>query len=120
MKSLYKTHIRDSNQELKKIFENCSFVGVVDPGKILIQFDVNLLLLNLEDISQDLFYQIVLKDYGNFESYEFEEPVSIRRVLGLTGISELRVNEFMASMIEMKEMLRDYFSICIGRRYKLV
>ena len=115
MKSLYTTLTENQNNDLKKIFEKCSFVGVPDPGKILIQFDVNLLLIDLEEISRDLFYQIILKDYGNFESFEFENPVSIRKILSLTESQTEKTDEFMSNLMNMKEMLKDYFSLDIGK-----
>ena len=118
MKSLYVTFTENQNNDLKKIFEKCSFVGVPDPGKILIQFDVNLLLIDLEEISRDLFYQIILKDYGNFESFEFENPVSIRKILSHTESQTEKTDEFMSNLMNMKEMLKDYFSLDIGKGYK--
>merc|ERR1719466_758211 len=66
MQELESERISKLDNELISILGNFSVVGAIVPSRFTIQHDVNLLLLDLEPITCDLFYQIILRDYGNF------------------------------------------------------
>ena len=100
---------------LSKILNKCSLVGVIDSSQIVIQFEVNLMIIFLNKLSFDLFYQIILKDYGNFGVDYFKTPINIRRVLLMMQVEVLDIDLFMNFIVEMKDMLKDYFSIIINK-----
>jgi len=84
----------------------------------LVQFEVNLMLISLKQVSFDLFYQIILKDYGNFSTIEFENPINVRKVLLMMKISVKEIDEFLENILPMRGMLLDYFAIDIEKSSK--
>lgn len=50
------------------MFRSLVFVGVVDYRFVLVQFETKLLLIHLHPITKQLFYQLVLKRFGNHKS----------------------------------------------------
>ena len=113
MNKLYDEVMSKKDEKLKHLLENCSLVGVVDSTSVLVQFEVNLMLLSLKEVSYDLIYQIILKDYGNFSIVKFENPIKIRRVLLMMKIPLNEVDECIMNLMNMRFMLKDYFSIDI-------
>ncbi|KAF9114980.1 DNA mismatch repair protein [Mortierella sp. AM989] len=116
---------------LTPIFANHMFVGILDNQRGLIQNDLALYLINYEAASEELFYQICLRDFSNFGFIRLSTPAPIKEMVlmalddeqELMGKSEwpgeLKPKEEIAEtvknhLIARKEMLREYFSICIS------
>ncbi|KAF9175263.1 DNA mismatch repair protein [Mortierella sp. AD011] len=116
---------------LTPIFANHTFVGILDNQRGLIQNDLALYLVNYEAASEELFYQICLRDFSNFGFIRLSAPAPIKDMVlmalddeqELMGKSEwpveLKPKEEIAEtvknhLVSRKEMLREYFSICIN------
>ncbi|KAF9997844.1 DNA mismatch repair protein [Entomortierella chlamydospora] len=116
---------------LTPIFANHTFVGILDNQRGLIQNELALYLVNYEAASEELFYQICLRDFSNFGFIRLSAPAPIKDMVlmalddeqELMGKNEwpveLKPKEEIAEtvknhLVSRKEMLREYFSICIN------
>ncbi|XP_063778673.1 DNA mismatch repair protein Mlh1 isoform X3 [Pseudophryne corroboree] len=64
--SLQKDVEDKAHRSLQDLLRNHSFVGCVSPQWALAQYQTKLYLLNTTKLSQELFYQILIYDFGNF------------------------------------------------------
>ncbi|XP_057659014.1 DNA mismatch repair protein Mlh1 [Diorhabda carinulata] len=130
----YDTKLTSVLELRKEIEENCHrllretfaqhvFVGSVDPSQALIQYSTKMFLCNTKLVLEELFYQFIMYNFQNFDSYIFSNKISIfelaRICLDLeeTGWtpedgdkSELskRITHILS---EKGPMLQDYFSM---------
>ncbi|KAG0308102.1 DNA mismatch repair protein [Dissophora globulifera] len=115
---------------LTPIFANHSFVGILDNRRGLIQNDLALYLINYEAVSEELFYQICLRDFSNFGFIRLSTAAPIKEMILMAlddeqelmekseWPEELKPKDEIAEtvknmLVSKKEMLREYFSICI-------
>ncbi|KAH1024802.1 hypothetical protein HUJ05_004236 [Dendroctonus ponderosae] len=123
---LRKSVEENCHRTLRETFAQHVFVGSISPSQALIQYNTQLLLCNTKLILEELFYQLVLYNFQNFDCYRFENAMPIKdlALLGLdlpdTGWTEedgpkeelaVRISEILT---ERGPMLREYFSINIG------
>ncbi|KAJ1920752.1 DNA mismatch repair protein [Mycoemilia scoparia] len=66
-----------TNRDLTTILNNHNFVGFVDGFRALIQHQTKLYILDIQAISEELFYNITLQDFHNFGHMVLDPPVSI-------------------------------------------
>ncbi|KAF9967951.1 DNA mismatch repair protein, partial [Mortierella alpina] len=115
---------------LTPIFANHTFVGILDNQRGLIQNELALYLVNYEAVSEELFYQICLRDFSNFGFIRLSTPVSVKEMVLMAlddeqelmekseWPAELKPKEEIAEtvtkqLVSRREMLREYFSVCI-------
>lgn len=72
---------------LREVFSQHVFVGCIDPTQALIQHGTKLYLCNSKRIMEELFYQIVLYNFGNFGKIKFNVPLSIFE-LAITALDQ--------------------------------
>uniref|UniRef100_UPI00358E3AA8 DNA mismatch repair protein Mlh1 isoform X2 n=1 Tax=Myxine glutinosa TaxID=7769 RepID=UPI00358E3AA8 len=111
------------HEGLQELFKNHSFVGCVDPQWALVQHQTKLYLLNTTNLSQELFYQILIYDFGNFGVLRFSNPAPLYKLAMLAlespqsgwteedGPHEELAQHVVSSLQNKAEMLRDYFSV---------
>ncbi|CCH42624.1 DNA mismatch repair protein [Wickerhamomyces ciferrii] len=107
------------NKVLTEVFANLLYIGIVDSKRRLcaIQFDVKLMLLDYASVLNELFYQIGLSDFSNFGTIVFEQELSIRDLLSMITFHEnfkegsRNIDEIIDLLINMSDMLLEYFSI---------
>ncbi|KAF9904706.1 DNA mismatch repair protein [Linnemannia zychae] len=127
---------KEGHPILTPIFANHTFVGILDNQRGLIQNELALYLVNYEAISEELFYQICLRDFSNFGYIRLSNPVSIKDMVRMAlddeqelmekdeWPDELKPKDEIAqtvanTLVARKEMLKEYFSICITDDGKL-
>ena len=80
----------NADMKLKNVISNHSYVGTIDREFSLIQHNTSLFIANTPLLTKQLFYQIVLKDFGNFGVIRFDPPAPINELTKLalddTGI----------------------------------
>ncbi|KAJ3286074.1 DNA mismatch repair protein [Borealophlyctis nickersoniae] len=62
---------------LSSLFNSHTFVGLVDEFLGLVQYQTKLYLINYQDASTELFYQLILKGFSNFGSIHLSQPAPI-------------------------------------------
>ena len=61
----------------RELISDHTFVGSIDREFSLIQHSTSLYVANTPAISRQLFYQVILADFGNFNAIRLNPPVSI-------------------------------------------
>ena len=108
---------------LHQLFQNHTYIGCVDQTRVLVQYDTGLYLINLTQVTEELFFQIYLLDFANFACFRFSTPLSLYElaIIGLespdSGWREEDGNKeslakFMVTSLKSKaKMFSDYFSL---------
>ncbi|XP_060542055.1 DNA mismatch repair protein Mlh1 isoform X3 [Pantherophis guttatus] len=121
--TLQKEINKRANASLQELLRDHSFVGCVSPQWALIQYQTKLYLLNTTKLSQEMFYQILIYDFGNFGVLRLSEaaPLFDLAMLALenaeSGWTEEDgpkegLAEYIVDFLSKKsEMLKDYFSL---------
>nr|XP_020453661.1 DNA mismatch repair protein Mlh1 [Monopterus albus] len=121
----------NTHKGLQEVLQNHSFVGCVNPQWTLIQHHTKLYLLNTTKLSQELFYQILIYDFGNFGILRLSTPAPLYDLAMLALDSEDSgwteedgpkegLAQFIVDFLKKKaEMLEDYFSMEIDQEGNL-
>ncbi|KAE8597185.1 hypothetical protein XENTR_v10016382 [Xenopus tropicalis] len=130
--SLQKKIEECGHSSLQDMLRNHSFVGCVTPQWALAQFQTKLYLLNTTKLSQELFYQILIYDFGNFGIMKLSEPAPLYDLAMLaldsteSGWTEEDgpkegLAEYIVQFLKKKaEMMADYFSLEIDQEGNLI
>uniref|UniRef100_A0A8C4ESV0 DNA mismatch repair protein MLH1 n=1 Tax=Dicentrarchus labrax TaxID=13489 RepID=A0A8C4ESV0_DICLA len=117
----------NAHKGLQEMLQNHSFVGCVNPQWTLIQHHTKLYLLNTTKLSQELFYQILTYDFGNFGVLRLSTPAPLYDLAMLALDSEGSgwteddgpkegLAQYIVDFLKKKtEMLQDYFSMEIDQ-----
>ncbi|CAL8357579.1 unnamed protein product [Boreogadus saida] len=117
----------DAHKGLQEMLQNHSFVGCVNPQWTLIQHHTKLYLLNSTKLSQELFRQILIYDFGNFGVLRLSSPAPLYDLAMLALESEESgwteedgpregLAQYITDFLRNKhEMLEDYFSLEIDQ-----
>lgn len=123
--------IKSVDQNLLDIITKSTFVGCVDENYALIQHQLDLLLINIHNLNEELFYQIILLDFGNFDYFEFKNPLPISQLLStyfnvnatsdtIEKNLEDKVKQLENVLMDKGDMLNDYFSIRINKQDRTI
>ncbi|KAL0964219.1 hypothetical protein UPYG_G00321000 [Umbra pygmaea] len=131
VKELRESITEHAHKGLQEMLQNHSFVGCVNPQWTLIQHHTKLYLLNTTKLSQELFYQILIYDFGNFGVLRLSEPAPLYDLAMLALDSEESgwseedgpkegLAQYIVDFLKKKsEMLEDYFSVEIDQEGNL-
>ncbi|XP_045596501.1 DNA mismatch repair protein Mlh1 [Procambarus clarkii] len=108
---------------LLEAVKNLTFVGCVNPEYALIQHLNKLYLTNTSALSEELFYQIMLNEFGNFGILKLSSPASIYELAMIAfdmeesgwteadGTKEDLASYIRTLLLSKASMLDDYFSL---------
>ncbi|XP_052873413.1 DNA mismatch repair protein Mlh1 [Anopheles cruzii] len=115
----------DCDERLRKIFCELTYVGTIDREQSLIQFDTKMFLTATQPLAAELFYQLLVFNFGNFERLTLSEPLELRRLalLGLADpecghteedgpVKEL-ADRIVEILVEKATLLKEYFNLSI-------
>uniref|UniRef100_A0A914VK55 DNA mismatch repair protein S5 domain-containing protein n=1 Tax=Plectus sambesii TaxID=2011161 RepID=A0A914VK55_9BILA len=114
---------------LRDLFKSHTFVGCVDPRRALIQHLTTLYMVDVEKLSEELFYQVLLFRFGNFGSFKLTEwPLlselyEMALAAGDDGVAEKEAESpaaFLDLLRQFGPMLQDYYSLSISDENRLV
>ena len=91
-----RNHVKaNTNMRLKNVISDHTYVGTIDREFSLIQHSTSLYIANTPLLSKQLFYQIVLKNFGNFGVIRLEPPAPIQALakLALDDIGKTFANK---------------------------
>ncbi|ORY48174.1 DNA mismatch repair protein MutL [Rhizoclosmatium globosum] len=110
------------------LFRNHTLVGPVDDRWMLLQYQTKLFIVDVEDVSRELFYQLALYGFSNFGYLHLSTPVSIHELLlvalneesalhpkeseGLQDFESI-ASQIVQTFIQRREMLQEYFSMVV-------
>ncbi|XP_061817490.1 DNA mismatch repair protein Mlh1 isoform X2 [Nerophis lumbriciformis] len=122
---------QNTHKGLQEMLQNHSFVGCINPQWTLIQHHTKLYLLDTTRLSQELFYQILIYDFGNFGVLRLSSPAPIYDLAMLAldleesgwteedGPKEGLAQYIVEFLKKKAEMLEDYFSMEIDQEGNL-
>lgn len=131
VKELREEIIDNTHKGLQEMLQNHSFVGCVNPQWALIQHQTKLYLLNTTKLSQELFYQILIYDFGNFGVLRLSEAAPLYELAMLALDSEESgwseddgpkegLAQYIVDFLKKKsDMLEDYFSMEVDQEGNL-
>ncbi|KAJ3332191.1 DNA mismatch repair protein [Blyttiomyces sp. JEL0837] len=125
----------DSHNGLTLLFKDHTFVGLCDERMALIQYQTKLFIVNFEEITIDLFYQLALRGFNNFGFITLASPLPIKDLV-LLAIEQLAENsgddakeimstaektaeDVVENLVGQRQMLLEYFSIDIDEEGNL-
>ncbi|KAI5476391.1 DNA mismatch repair protein MLH1 [Pseudohyphozyma bogoriensis] len=116
-----------SSEKLEQIVRNHIFVGVADlDGSLsMVQHQTKLYLANHAALSEELFYQLGLRQFGRFVRIKLRPAPSLKELLKLAvesegGREEAKMSSFQIvekiykQLMQSREMLDEYFSFGIS------
>ncbi|CAG2120703.1 unnamed protein product, partial [Medioppia subpectinata] len=133
--SLRRTVAEESDNRLQDIICKSTYVGCADETFVLFQFETQLLLVNGYNLNVELFYQLFLVDFGNFQRIRFSKPLLIADLVNVyleedvgktqpsvdsQSSQTLSATEVETILMSKSEMLSDYFSIDISSEKELI
>ena len=77
LNDLRKSIEKNTSKPMHDILQSMNFVGFVSRELALIQHHTSLFLTNTGRLSEELFYQLALFNFGNFGYYQLTEPILI-------------------------------------------
>ncbi|TFK22374.1 DNA binding protein [Coprinopsis marcescibilis] len=116
---------REKHRQLAEILEKHIFVGIIDMDRCLslLQSSTNLYMVNHAALAEELFYQLGLRQFGDFARLKLEPSPSIHQLLQIaldnedTTESDLSKSELVKKIADIlltrREMLSEYFSLDI-------
>ncbi|CAE6486563.1 unnamed protein product [Rhizoctonia solani] len=117
----------DKHSRLTDILRNSKFVGMVDfaSTRSLLQHELKLYLVNHSAVAEELFYQLGLRQFGNFSSLKLSPPPPLQELVHLAvedntdihkaGIDPKKIgNKIIKILLDRREMLDEYFGIQIS------
>ncbi|KAI9063549.1 DNA mismatch repair protein MutL [Trametes sanguinea] len=126
VKELRAAVARAKHHQLGEIIARHTFVGVVDATRCLslVQHGTRLYLLNHGALAAELFYQLGLRQFGNFSRIRLDPAPHLRMLIALavdaeegiteSGLSKEAVTDRIVNILtERREMLQEYFSLGI-------
>ncbi|KAK3573578.1 hypothetical protein QTP86_028182, partial [Hemibagrus guttatus] len=131
VKELRNEITEQTHKGLQEILHNHSFVGCINPQWSLVQHHTKLYLLNTTRLSQELFYQTLMIDFGNFNVLWLSNPAPLYELALLALDSEESgwteedgpkegLAQYIVDFLKKKaEMLDDYFSMKIDEEGNL-
>ncbi|XP_067929049.1 DNA mismatch repair protein Mlh1-like [Watersipora subatra] len=78
--SLQRESEASAHHRLREMLKEHTFVGCVNRSFSLLQYQTSLYLVNNKNLTQELFYQIMLYDFGNFGTLKLSEKTSIKEL----------------------------------------
>lgn len=122
---------KEADEILKPQIEKLTYVGIASRSRTLIQCESILYVVDIAKLAYELFYQLVLKKFENFDIIEFENGIKIKE-LAMVGFDleecgweesdgdKLMLAEQVEGILnDNREMLLDYFGIKINENSEL-
>ncbi|KAF8755504.1 DNA mismatch repair protein MutL [Rhizoctonia solani] len=106
----------DKHSRLTDILHNSKFVGMVDfaSTRSLFQHELKLYLINHSAVAEELFYQLGLRQFGNFSHLKLSPPPSLHELVHLAVEDDLDIQKAGLDPKKIGDMLEEYFGIQIS------
>jgi DNA mismatch repair protein MLH1 len=123
-----RTEVEENASEyLRQTLSEISFVGCLERELALIQHETGLYVINTRLLSEELFYQICLFQFGNFGYFRLQHPIAIYELAFMAledpqtewtpddGPKEKLSKRCAKFLYTKSTMLEDYFSVKIKK-----
>lgn len=127
VQDLRKALVKGKHRQLTEILEKHTFVGIADLQRCLslIQYSTKLYLINHAALADELFYQLGVRQFGDFSRLKLEPPPILRDMIEIAVNAENFTEDSPLSKTQIidriedilmtrREMLAEYFSLTIS------
>lgn len=127
VQDLRKALVKGKHRQLTEILEKHTFVGIADLQRCLslIQYSTKLYLINHAALADELFYQLGVRQFGDFSRLKLEPPPILRDMIEIAVNAENSTEDSPLSKTQIidriedilmtrREMLAEYFSLTIS------
>ncbi|KAJ6631150.1 DNA binding protein [Mycena sp. CBHHK59/15] len=127
VQTLRQNAIKGKHKQLSEILEKHTFVGIVDLNKCLslIQHSTKLYLVNHGALAEELFYQLGLRQFGDFSRLKLQPPPPLRTLVEIaveleeataeSGLTKPQiVDRIVDTLMARRDMLAEYFAFNIS------
>ncbi|TFK67600.1 DNA mismatch repair protein MutL [Pluteus cervinus] len=124
--SLRQALVKGKHKLLTEILERHTFVGIVDRDRSLsvIQYSTSLYLINHAALAEEMFYQLGIRQFGDFNRLKLEPPPPLRSLVQIavdyedtathSKLTKDQIVDKIVSILMMRrEMLSEYFALDI-------
>uniref|UniRef100_A0A8D8HCU8 DNA mismatch repair protein Mlh1 n=1 Tax=Culex pipiens TaxID=7175 RepID=A0A8D8HCU8_CULPI len=117
--------------DLRKIFSELTFVGVIDRRKALIQYDTKMFLTSTRVLCQELCYQMLLFNFSNLGAISLSPAISVAELASLAlqdpdngwteedGLIAELAERIVEILVSKAPIMREYFGLSISEEGKL-
>ncbi|KAI6131443.1 histidine kinase-like ATPase [Pisolithus croceorrhizus] len=119
--------VKNVHHNLTEIIRNHIFVGFVDNIRCLslIQHSTKLYLVNHATLAEEMFYQLALRQFGNYRRLRLDPHPPLRTLVELavnvergteqSGLEKTEIVDRIAkTLVDRREMLSEYFALDIS------
>ncbi|KAF5345184.1 hypothetical protein D9758_009705 [Tetrapyrgos nigripes] len=127
VKSLRKALVKGKHKALTEILEKHTFVGIVDTNRCLslLQYSTKLYLVNHGAFAEELFYQLGLRQFGDFSRLKLDPPPPLKKLVEIaveaeaiseeTELTKPQIVDRIVNILQTRrDMLAEYFSLNIS------
>jgi DNA mismatch repair protein MLH1 len=121
---------QSQSDQLRQLFDDCTFVGCCDATYTVAQHGTALYLLSMAQLSEALFYQRALQRFGNFSLIQLANPAPMARLIVLAlkranyESAKASVHEAAQKILDelqsRADMLAEYFGIAMNEHGHLL
>lgn len=115
------------DKTLTETFNGCTYVGIIDELRRLcsFQYDVKLFICDYAAVLYEFYFQIAISEFCNYGELVLLEPISLEELLsplyelGFEDKELIAKEQVIQLIIDMKDMLEEYFQIKIDSDNRL-
>eukprot|EP01119_Soliformovum_irregulare_P002707 TRINITY_DN1296_c0_g1_i12.p1 TRINITY_DN1296_c0_g1~~TRINITY_DN1296_c0_g1_i12.p1 ORF type:complete len:446 (-),score=135.88 TRINITY_DN1296_c0_g1_i12:107-1444(-) len=109
------------DEETDRILRNATFVGCVDEDRIILQSHSKVYLVHAREMSRQMAFQSIIKNFGNFEKIVLDPPIPLHQLLLLADDqSHSSIQAMIQDVLEpAREILEFCFKIVINQELEL-
>lgn len=116
--SLQEEFVNSVDRDLTHIFNNSSYIGIVDELKRLccFQYEVNLFICDYAAVLHAFFYQISLFEFCNFGEFQLSQKLTLQDILSplystMRESNMVPMDTVIQKIVAMSDMFDEYFQI---------
>ncbi|KAL3314682.1 DNA mismatch repair protein, partial [Cichlidogyrus casuarinus] len=109
---------KDASPKLRNVLRECKYVGLTTHKRryMLVQRGLSLLNLDLDQMLEEMFHQLLLRNFGNLGEYRLNKPIALDAILKKLGSREEEERRRIHDQIIAKQILLfDYFTFRIQK-----
>ncbi|THU96853.1 DNA mismatch repair protein MutL [Dendrothele bispora CBS 962.96] len=127
VRNLRSALVKGKHKALTEILEKHTFVGIVDTNRCLslLQYSTKLYLVNHGAFAEELFYQLGLRQFGDFSRLKLDPPPPLKKLVEIavdaedvsqdTELTKLQIVDRIVNILQSRrDMLAEYFSLNIS------
>ncbi|CAO3701060.1 unnamed protein product [Rhizopus stolonifer] len=102
------------DKKLSRLFAGHLLVNYIDSNLVIAAYKDKCYLMNPSVISEEFFYQIIIRQFGHFGSLTLSTPIPLYECFTLFTQDEEELAHLQKTIINQREILDNYFKLSIN------